>query len=340
LRVLVGEAGHRRPWRRLDVVIRNGGVQHMRTNFAPLSAFGLVVLLLLTGCGSSSSGAATTEKPLITRDANGTTIAIPAKAPQRIVSLGATDSEILGALGLDARVVGVDAFTDYPASLASKTKVTDSSAKANIEQIIALHPDLVLSFGGETADTDRQLMQNNLTVVDLPAGGVDESLTEIRLVGQLTHAESAANSLVSGMQQRINTVTQKVANAPKVTVYMEVGFTPPPPFAYGGGSFGDDLIKAAGGTNIFASDTANGGFPQVSEEEIIKDSPQVIILTEDPQYGGDPAQVAKRPGWSQIAAVQNHRVYAINPDLAERPGPRMVDALEQLAKDLHPELFA
>jgi iron complex transport system substrate-binding protein len=141
------------------------------------------------------------------------------------------------------------------------------------------------------------------------------------------------------MQQRINAVTQKVATAPKVTVYMEVGFSPPPPYAFGGGSFGDDLIIVAGGTNIFAGDTANGGFPQVSEEDIIKDSPQVIILTEDPQYGGDPTQVAKRPGWSQIAAVQNHRVYAINPDLAERPGPRMVDALEQLAKDLHPDLF-
>ncbi len=311
----------------------------MRTHFAPRFAFVFVVTCLLAGCGSTSSGAGTTEKPLIAQDANGTTIVIPATAPQRIVSLGATDSEILGALGLDARVVGVDFYTDYPASLAAKTKVTDSNGKANIEQIIALHPDLVLSFGGETAQTDQQLMQNNLTVVDLSAGGLNESLTEIRLVGQLTHAQSTANSLVNGLQQRINAVTQKVATAPKVTVYMEVGYTPPPPYAFGGGSFGDNLITAAGGTNIFAGDTSGGGYPQVSEEAIIKDNPQVIILTEDPQYGGDPAKVAQRPGWSQVAAVQNHRIYAINPDLAERPGPRMVDALEQLAKDLHPELF-
>ena len=311
----------------------------MRTRIAPIIA---ALMLFLVGCGSATSsvGSATTEQPLIAKDAIGTTITIPAQAPQRIVSLGATESEILGALNLADRVVGVDFYTDYPAALASKTKVSDGNAKYNVEQIVALKPDLILGFGGETADTDRQLLQLGLTVVDVPALDLTGSLTEMRLVGQLTHTEAAANSLVASLQSRIDAVKTKAASASPLTVYMEVGYTPPPPYAFGGGSFGDTLIQLAGGKNIFGGNTANGGYPQVSEEAIIAANPQVIILTEDPLYGGDPAQVANRPGWAKIAAVQQRHVYAVNPDIVQRPGPRIADALEQIAKDIHPELFS
>lgn len=299
----------------------------------------LVGLVLVSGCGSTTT-APTATQPLIAKDANGTTITIPASAPQRIVSLGATPSEILGALGLAARVVGVDAFTNYPADMAAKTKVTAPDGTANVEQIVALKPDLVLSYGGETTATDTHLMQVGVTVVDLPATNLTESLVEIRLVGQLTHTEPQANALVSQMQHRINTVEQKVRGAPTVKVYMEVGYTPGPPYAFGGGSFGDEMIRVAGGSNIFGHNTANGGYPQVSEESIIAANPQVIVLTEDRQYGGDPAQVPQRTGWGKIAAVQQDHIYVIDPDLIQRPGPRIVEGLEMLAKLIHPERFA
>lgn len=298
-----------------------------------------VSFTLLAGCGSSSTTTSTPEQPIITKDANGTTITIPTKAPERIISLGATDSEILAALGLTAKVVGIDAFTNYPADIATKTKVTDDFGQANIEQIVALKPDLVLSFGGETAETDQKLEAVGITVVDLPAADLDGSLKEIRLVGQITHTESTANTLVDSMQQRIDAVTKKVQGATKSTVYMEVGYSPPPPYAFGGGSFGDSLITIAGGTNIFAANTSGGGYPQVSEESIIAANPQVVILTEDAAYGGDPTLVPSRPGWSVVDAVKNQRIYAVNPDIVQRPGPRIVDGLEQLAKDIHPELF-
>ncbi len=297
----------------------------------------LAGIFLLAGCGTTTSHGA--EQPLIAKDANGTPIVIPATAPKHIISLGATDSEILAALGATPQVVGVDAFTDYPAAMAAKPKVTDAEGKADIEQIVSLEPDLVLSFGGETATTDQQLEQLHITVVDLPAPDLAETLTEIRLVGQLIHAESAANALAMSMQQRIDAVKAKIAGAAPVSVYMEVGYMPPPPYVFGGGSFGDGLITAAGGTNIFAGDTENGGYPAVSEESIIAANPQVIILTEDPAYGGDPANVYQRATWAGISAVKNHRVYAINPDIVQRPGPRLVDALDQLAQDIHPELF-
>src|SRR5258708_21970974 len=103
----------------------------------------LVGLVLVSGCGSTTP-APTATQPLIAKDANGTTIAIPASAPQRVVSLGATPSEILGALGLAARVICVDAFTNYPAAMAAKTKVTAPHGTTNVEQIVALKPDLEL----------------------------------------------------------------------------------------------------------------------------------------------------------------------------------------------------
>ncbi|HEX5440076.1 MAG TPA: ABC transporter substrate-binding protein, partial [Ktedonobacterales bacterium] len=266
--------------------------------------------LAVTGCATSASSPAGTpaaQKPLISTDAHGTPITIPAKAPQRIVSLTPGDSEMLAAVGVSARVVGVDAFTNYPADMAAKPKVSGSDGSANVEQIIALNPDLVLSWGQFTTQADTALLQAHINVVSLPVADLQGTLTEIRLIGQLTHTTATADALVKSLQQRIDAVNQKVASAPPVSVYMEIGFTPPPPYAVGGGSFENDVLTDAGGRNIFAAQTDNGGFPSVSVESIIAANPQVIILTEEPTYGGDPQQVYTRPGWAGIAAVKLHR---------------------------------
>jgi iron complex transport system substrate-binding protein len=304
--------------------------------------FVVCLSLAAAGCASSASGSSNTPpapKPLITTDAHGTPIMIPAKTPQRIVSLTPGDSEMLAAVGVSARVVGVDAFTNYPADMAAKPKVSSSDGSPNVEQIIALNPDLVLSWGQFTTQADTALLQAHINVIALPVADLQGTLTEIRLVGQLTHKSAAADSLVKSLQQRIDAVKQTVVNTQPVSVYMEVGFTPPPPYAVGGGSFENDVLTDAGGRNIFAAQTDNGGYPSVSVESIIARNPQVIILTEEPAYGGDPQQVYARSGWANITAIKSHRVYSIDPDIVSRPGPRLVDALEQVAKMLHPELF-
>lgn len=299
----------------------------------------LAVVSTLAACGGTT-GSSTAEQPLIKTDALHNAIVIPASSPQRIISLGATDSEILGALKVDSRVIGVDTFTDYPADLAAKPKVTDANGQPNVEQIIALKPDLVLGFGGEVGAAERQLVQAHVNVVDLPATDLPGALTELRLVGQLVHAEATANALASDLQRRIDAVKAAVKGQPTVSVYMEADdSTPGKPYVFGGGTFGDELIRDAGGTNVFGSNSTNSGYPQVNDEAILAANPQVIILTEDPHYGGDPSQVAKRPGWSVVDAVKNGRVYQMNPDLFQRLGPRVVDGLEQLAKVLHPDLF-
>src|SRR6185437_15790821 len=152
----------------------------MRRSLIAAVLLPFLCLTLLAGCGflASSSGATSTSlKPLIATDAHGAAITIPAKAPRRIVSLTPGDSEMLAAVGVASRVVGVDAFTNYPAEMAAKPKVTGANGAPNVEQIIALNPDLVLSWGQFTTQTDSALLQAHINVVALPVAGLDGTLT-------------------------------------------------------------------------------------------------------------------------------------------------------------------
>ncbi len=115
--------------------------------------------------------------------------------------------------------------------------------------------------------------------------------------------------------------------------------TPGKPYVFGGGSFGDEIVQDANATNIFHSNTTNGGFPQVSDESIISANPQFIILTELPAYGGDTSAVYKRPNWGGIAAVKNHDVFRVNSDIMQRPSPRLVEGLRCIAQIVHPDKF-
>lgn len=116
--------------------------------------------------------------------------------------------------------------------------------------------------------------------------------------------------------------------------------TPGKPYVFGGGSFGDELLQDANGINIFHDDSTNGGYPQVTDEAIIAANPQFIILTEDPAYGGNPAQVYQRPNWSNIDAVKLRHVYRINVNVMQHPGPRLVEGLRCLAQLIHSDRFS
>lgn len=306
-----------------------------------IAALAALALAACSGSAASGGAASTPARPIISKDALGNPISIPATAPQRIVSLTPADSEILAAVGADAHVVAVDNFTDYPAGMAAKPKISGADGKFNVERIVGLQPDLVLGAGGETPDVDKQLSDAHITVVDLPiATNLDDILNDITLVGQLVHADSAATTLDASLRSRIEAVKKKVAGLPTVSTYVELDdSTPGKPFVFGGGSFGDEVVRDAGGSNVFGANTAGQGFPQVSDESVIAANPQVIVLTEDPQFGGTPQAVYARSAWSGIAAVKNKRVYGIDPNIISRPGPRIVDALEQMAKLLHPEAF-
>jgi iron complex transport system substrate-binding protein len=307
-----------------------------------------VLLSFLSACGQAGTGStqsgsstAATPAPTPVIDAYGSPIAIPKTAPQRIVSLAPSMSEILGALHLQSKVVGVDYNTDYPKDLAGVKKVSNINGEYNVEQIDALHPDLVLSSGGITKTYDAQMTRLGLHVVDLPPASFNQVLDQILLVGRLTYAQSAAQAVVSQIQQQIQSVQSALKGTPDTTVMLEVDdSTPGKPYVFGGGSFGDDIVHDADATNIFHSNTTNDGYPQVTDEAVIAANPQYIVLTEDPAYGGDPNLVYKRANWGDIAAVKQHHVYHLNADIMQRPGPRLGEALRCLAQVVHPDKFS
>src|SRR6266567_2239310 len=323
-----------------------GGYNHMRSHVISFR-LSLVLLLscfvLLTACGQSSStttGAKPTPTSTVTLDFYGTPITFPTTAPQRIVSLLPSTSEILGALHLQGRVVAVDYYTSYPPELASLPKVSDVNGKYNVEQIVALKPDLVLSWGGETREDDQQLKNLGLDVVDLPLANFSGVLQQILLVGRLTFTEGTAVPLVNQLQQQINAIKAAVAGTTAPRVLLEVDdSTPGKPYVFGGGSFGDELLQDAHGMNIFHNNTSNGGYPQVTDEAIIAANPQFVILTEEPAYGGNPVLVYKRPNWGGIDALTLHQVYRINVNIMQHPSQRLVEGLRCLAQLIHPEKF-
>jgi iron complex transport system substrate-binding protein len=302
----------------------------------------LVLLTLLAACGQDASAvtSAPTAIPTITLDAYGTPIVFPTIAPKRIISLSPSISDILGALHMENSVVGVDYYTTYP-TLAKKTRVSDSYGQYSLQTLESLKPDLVISDNQLTKSYDSEL--NGLLgmhVVDLPSSSLETVLQKMLVVGRLVFAQSAAQTLVGQLRQQIASIKAAVAGTSAPRVMLEVDdSTSGGPTVLGGGTFADELVQDANGTNVFHADPSSYNYPQVTDANVIEVNPQIIILTEAPQLGGDPQQVYQRAGWSNIAAVKSHQVYALNINILQRSSQRLLDGLSCLAQVLHPDKF-
>jgi iron complex transport system substrate-binding protein len=306
----------------------------------PLLSFALLLLLAACGQGAASNSPGSTPTSTAALDVFGTPVVFPKTPPKRIVSLLPSTSEILGALNLEKRVVAVDYNTEYPA-LAAKPKISSADGKYNVEQIVNLKPDLVLSYGGETRQYDRQLELLGINVVDLQLSNLSQMLQQIKLVGQLTFTGNTADALAQRLQKQIDQLKAQVAGTAPPTVLLEIdNSTPGVLYVFGGGSFGDELAQDANALNIFHSNSTNGGYPRVSDEAVISANPQYVILTEDPAYGGNVNAVYKRANWSNVVAVKAHKVYRINVNIMQQPGPRLVEGLRCLAQLVHADKFS
>ncbi|HEX7620030.1 MAG TPA: ABC transporter substrate-binding protein, partial [Anaerolineales bacterium] len=203
----------------------------------------------------------------------------------------------------------------------------------------ALHPDLVLAGGINTPELVASLEQLGLTVYFLPnPARLEDMYTNLETVARLTGHETETNLLVDSLKARVAAVDEKLqplSYAP--TVYYELDATnPTKPYTAGPGSFVDLLITRAGGINIGAE--LQGQWAQISMEQMVVANPAIIILG-DAAYGETPAKVAARPGWGTLTAVQTGQIFPFDDNLVSRPGPRLVDGLEAMAKLLHPNLF-
>lgn len=321
-----------------------------------ISALGLI---LLAACAAPPSPAesqppapATTEVPVAPEppaeeltqfpvnvvDDLGRTVQI-AELPQRIVSLAPSNTEIIYALGLEDKLVGTTDYCDYPEAAKSKPRVANYTTP-NLEKVVSVQPDLILAEEIQENTALPAMEKLGLTVFVTKDKTVDDILNDIKLIGEINGKNKEAATLVDSLNARIQVVVSKTSNLPpeqRVKVLYVVWHDPI--WTMGGNTFVNDLIWKAGGVNIFADDFEKSRV--VSLESIIQKNPQVIVIsgmatTGDLIYNN----ITKETRLGGVDAMLNNRIYKVSDaNLTERPGPRIVDGLEEMAKLLHPEIF-
>lgn len=255
------------------------------------------------------------------------------KEIKKIVSLAPHNTEILFALGLGDKIVGVTSNCDYPEE-ATKKEIVGSFSKFNLEKIVELNPDLVLAYGLGDEDDNKILRDAGIKVLGFMPESIDGVIVDIEKVGKATGKDKEAAELTKSMINKKNEILEIVKGQEKVKVFYEIWHDPI--MAAGKGSFMDELITLAGGVNI-AGD-ADGAYPEYDLEQLIERDPEVYLTSEDlPDKTSE--SIKARPGFESITAIKNDRVYVLDANTVSRPGPRIVQALELVAKSIYPKLF-
>lgn len=280
-----------------------------------------VILILV--CLFALSTAACAGYPMKVKDARGKVITIKAK-PMRIVSIAPSNTEILYALGLGSRVVGVTKYCDYPPQAARKTKVGDMNISA--ETVLALKPDLVLAHSYINAGVITRLEKLGLRVFAVDPKTLDQVMRDIRTIGKITGRPKKAESVVSKMKHKIAAVkSSRLKQKPEnVLVVIQAN----PLWAAGPKTFVDEMLSIAHTKNI--AHDGRPGFVIFSKELAVSRNPDVIITGQEK----DLHYFLADPAWKQTPAVKHRRVYVIDNDLLVRPCPRLADGLVKLNQAL------
>ncbi|MCX8063132.1 MAG: ABC transporter substrate-binding protein [Anaerolineales bacterium] len=307
--------------------------------------FGITLLVACASGGQTPSAQTPptslppTSESIRLQDGLGQEIELSAPA-QRIVSLAPSNTEILFALGAGSQIVGRDSFSDYPPEALQIKDVGGGFGNLDTETIVALQPDLVLASPLTAAEQVQGLRDLGLTVFVLPNPLQFEDLyNNLTTVGILTDKTQQAEDLIAELKLRVQSVEEKLGGIEqRPLVFYEIdGTDPNAPWTAGPNTFIDMLITKAGGINF--GHELQGEWVQVSLEEILRRDPDLILLG-DAIWGGVTVEsVAARPGWGELSAVKNQRVYPFDDNIVSRPGPRLVDGLEALAKLFHPDRF-
>lgn len=311
---------------------------------ALLMLFGIGIGLL-TGCAAASPAPTQlptqppTQAPIVISDGLDRQIELAGPA-QRIVSLAPAITETLFAVGAGSQVVGRDTFSNYPAEAESLPDIGGGFGELNTEVILSLKPDLVFASVLTPPEQIKALEDLGLVVfvVGNPAE-FGELFQNIQTIANLTGHAEQASQLVTDLEGRLAKVTKTAAQATEhPLVFYEIdGTDPNAPWTPGPGSYIDRLITLAGGENL--GSRMSSEWAQISLEELLAQDPAIILIGDADYAGITLDQVRARAGWDALSAVQNGKMYTISDDLVSRPGPRMIDGLEQLARLIHPELF-
>lgn len=313
----------------------------------------LLTIGVLAGCtdGEKEKSAPETGKkqetqnvesafPVTIKDASDQDVVINAK-PEKIVSLIPSNTEIAYELGLGEEIVGVSDFDNYPEETVAKEKV--GGMELNIEKILSLTPDLVLAHASTGMTSEEGLKQlkdagvNVLVVND--ALNFEQVFDSIEMIGKATGEEEEAEKVINKMKDRFDSIQKKAATieeSKKKTVFVEVS---PEPEIYTSGknTFIDGMLK------MILANNASGkfeGWVKVDPEAVIQMNPDVIVTTYGFYTENAVENVLARKGWQDVKAIQGKQVIDVHSDLVTRPGPRLAEGVEELAKAIYPEVFA
>jgi len=255
--------------------------------------------------------------------------------PKRIVSLAPNITEILFSLGLDEEIVGVSTHCNFPEKAKSKVRA-GSYIRLDFEKITSLNPDLIIATAaGNTRDMVDRLWKLGFPTYVIYPKNFNDILKNIAHIGQVVNREEEARVIIEGMRKRSQRIVELTKGLLRPKVFVQIGDAPI--VTVGKGSFADDLIRLAGGENIAGKEKEV--YPRFGMEEILKRSPEVIVISSMNPRGDYQKIIQEWNRWKTIPAVKNGRIHLIDSDLLDRPSPRIIDGLEELASVLHPKRF-
>lgn len=273
--------------------------------------------------------------PLVVTDDVGRQVTIP-QPIRRIVSIAPSATETIFALGAGDRLVGDTDYCDYPAEAKTKPKV-GGVMDPNLEEVIALRPDIVVATKeGNRRETVEALDRLHVPVYGLSAHSVDEVLQSIRRLADVIGASEQGKALMASLNARLDDVRSKLVNVTPTRVLFVTWREPL--ISIGRQTFIADVLKHAGAESVIDS---TQDWPHVNMEEVVHLQPDYIVFSsDDPAEGqSELAAVSDLPGWRDLKAIQERKL-AIVSEAIDRPAARLVDVIEQLARELHPEAFA
>jgi len=309
----------------------------LRDEFKTLAVIVTIFTILSTVLFGCKPKTAVLEKP--TQITEGVTDDVDkeitlTEEPDKIISLAPGNTEILFALGLGEKVVGVDSRSNYPQEAEVIEKIGDAF-DLNMEKIVELEPDLILTIKGNE-EAVKEFENFGIAVYTLDANNIENVLEDISEIGQLTDRVERAEELTSKMQEKIDeikTLVADVSDEDKPKVFYMVWNEPI--MSAGSGTFINNLIELANGINIVAADGLEG-WPEYSLEKLIEHDPDVIIAPKS--LAPTPETITTDERFSSIKAVLENRVVVIDDDPVSRIGPRIVEGFKHIAQALYPDI--
>ena len=258
-----------------------------------------------------------------------------AKAPTRVVSLAPSLTEMLFALGLDEQIVGVTEFCDFPTAAKTKSKV--GYANPNLESLVALRPELIVAPREfHRANVLAKLEELKIPVLLLEATSVESIFSHIHTLGRIFDRSTEAHAMTAAMRNRMAEISRRTESLPRIRVLYVINSQPL--ITVGPGSYIHQMIGLAGGTNIASG--AHSAYPRLTMETVLKENPEVLIFPMGSVETVPRREQQEWQRWTTLTAVQQNRLREVSADALNRPGPRVMEGLEELVRVIYPEALS